>query len=710
MLSSKRARTKTTTPTRVVKRYTAGPSDQRMRGKLDFQVPSTNSPRQETSATLPHPAISSERRASSCLQRSERIILQSYSPGKQRHSVTSVSRPKPTVMSKLRMQGATEEQVPQSDAQYDNMSDPLLSGGEMDAMADDGREVWKMDGDSSVSLLSPRMERVAITSLEKEPDVKIAYRDELVLNEGLSSEEKEMVEPNDQWHLTSNEYTPPIRGKVPKQEMCVCRRKWCHKQSVSRWRQLGHFPPLRQISRHKYREVVQKHFDLDPSGAGRVNYAIRVHHYPIEKRHFAYAKGDEQFVHEEGYILPTSRAEDLDEEITMATAILKMNDMIYKSLIQCHLIGEGDGGLSLEALRDMYEDCLRDHIETKTNFLEDVSTAGLIQSAKSNGSLLISKMLRTMVGRGSIQPPPIIAEDEFLHSYLKPERIKPMHNIMKRPETVSVRVPHSIASRRTRSRPAKYDSSDDITIHMPTDAERLVNCLIPINEPPTGGKAQNYADKRLERKGFVNITAESQCKQITDYEMLKCYDKVTNQTVYIDVHGKLPKLAKKVKSPWNHAHYVLARDVITREELDRSLEICGEYNFEYLPPMLIFLSRLKGNLKREEEQENKLQHKIDKYTQDETVMGKVKEFEIFFERLLHFFIKHMHMLNVSDVTRLTWAYWNVWRTDLEVLFDDADRMDRENTRKQSGVKVCNEVRSNNMFLHYITTLLHTQGM
>jgi len=91
-------------------------------------------------------------------------------------------------------------------------------------------------------------------------------------------------------------------------------------------------------------------------------------------------------------------------------------------------------------------------------------------------------------------------------------------------------------------------------------------------------------------------------------------------------------------------------------------------------------------------------------------MGKVKEFEIFFERLLHFFIKHMHMLNVSDVTRLTWAYWNVWRTDLEVLFDDADRMDRENTRKQSGVKVCNEVRSNNMFLHYITTLLHTQGM
>jgi len=216
MLSSKRARTKTTTPTRVVKRYTAGPSNQRMRGKLDFQVPSTNSPRKETSATLPHPAISSERRASSCLQRSERIILQSYSPGKQIHSVTSVSRPKPTVMSKLRMQGATEEQVSQSEAQYDNMSDPLLSGGEMDVMADEGREVWKMDGDSSVSLLSPRMERVAITSLEKEPDVRIAYRDELVLNEGLSSEEKEMVEPNDLWHLTSNEYTPPIRGKVPK--------------------------------------------------------------------------------------------------------------------------------------------------------------------------------------------------------------------------------------------------------------------------------------------------------------------------------------------------------------------------------------------------------------------------------------------------------------------------------------------------------------
>ena len=91
-------------------------------------------------------------------------------------------------------------------------------------------------------------------------------------------------------------------------------------------------------------------------------------------------------------------------------------------------------------------------------------------------------------------------------------------------------------------------------------------------------------------------------------------------------------------------------------------------------------------------------------------MGKVHEFELFFERFLLVFLRNLHLLNVSDLTRLTWAYQNVWRFNFESLFGKESRKCRELARATVNSSLDGKTRRNNNFLHYITILLHTQEM
>ena len=68
---------------------------------------------------------------------------------------------------------------------------------------------------------------------------------------------------------------------------------------------------------------------------------------------------------------------------------------------------------------------------------------------------------------------------------------------------------------------------------------------------------------------------------------------------------------------------------------------------------------MMGKQAKERNTETELQEVISEFCSDSTVMGKVHEFELFFERFLLVFLRNLHLLNVSDLTRLTWAYQNV---------------------------------------------------
>ena len=103
---------------------------------------------------------------------------------------------------------------------------------------------------------------------------------------------------------------------------------------------------------------------------------------------------------------------------------------------------------------------------------------------------------------------------------------------------------------------------------------------------------------------------------------------------------------------------------MTRDDVVQAVTFCREYNLTYLPPLLIFMCRMKGKQAKERNTETELQEVSSEFCSDSTVMGKVHEFELFFERFLLVFLRNLHLLNVSDLTRLTWAYQNVWSLTL----------------------------------------------
>ena len=553
--------------------------------------------------------------------------------------------------------------------------------------------------------------------------------------------EDDINEVNDGWHLEAKEFKAGRVEGMPKRHRCVCGVRWCAEITVGRFRVLGSVSPLRCVANNSYRITVWEHFGFEEMRLMGVNFRINLHHYAIEERHLAYRKGELQFRNGEVVVVPKYTEANIRLEIENAGAIKAMNDGFYDDEIHRHLVGKGDGSLTLTKLKNIrdereagHEDrtrlpidavkgsasfttCLLDQSKSNDfqvggNTIHESVTqaASLLDQAKCNGSQLVGEVIMTMKNELHIAVPDDIKEEEYLHYHLqRGEIIEPCPDGPGR-TTVTARIPRSVASRRKVSRPAKKDISQDITLTVATDPERIMNTLLPMNEPPKRSKKRCYMDAGFVNPTNMNLRAESQGKVVDDCILLQCYDEKRQHHVYIDVDGSLPLLSGGQNSPWIHAHYFLVKELLNDGEILRALELCKQHNMTYLPVVLIFLCRMKGKMATEKNVDVDLQEIIYDWCANKTVMGKVGEFELFFERFLNAFLGRIHILDISHFTRMTWAHWNFWRCDREYLYTEADRRVREATRAIAGEVVDDKTRMSNMCLHYITTLLHTQGM
>ncbi|KAL7526567.1 hypothetical protein ACHAXR_004615, partial [Thalassiosira sp. AJA248-18] len=186
------------------------------------------------------------------------------------------------------------------------------------------------------------------------------------------------------------------KGPIPKRERCVCGNKWCNAKSLERHRQLGRAPKIRQVSQQTYREILRDELGVDEAKMTNINFAVKLHHYPIEARHRAYLLKGKQFFHEGLYDLPTMTEDDLSRELELAADIKDIDPRLYEEEVEKHLQGGGDGTFDLtaleqchstvQALHAMKSDTSRGQGAPKVG--KDPSTEELIEGAKQNGPML----------------------------------------------------------------------------------------------------------------------------------------------------------------------------------------------------------------------------------------------------------------------------------------------------------------------------------
>lgn len=84
---------------------------------------------------------------------------------------------------------------------------------------------------------------------------------------------------------------------------------------------------------------------------------IKLHHYKIEHRHLAFppnGQSDHQFLLNGQYEAPGASWDDIREEIRLAKDIRSIDGELYENDIEKHLIGQGDGTLTLQGLREVH--------------------------------------------------------------------------------------------------------------------------------------------------------------------------------------------------------------------------------------------------------------------------------------------------------------------------------------------------------------------
>ena len=455
---------------------------------------------------------------------------------------------------------------------------------------------------------------------------------------------------------------------------------------------------------------------------GQADYSAPPHEatsLPIEQRHLGLLRGDLQFRLGGEYVLPSMTLEQIRAEISIASEIRSLNRELYEGIIEQHLLGRGDGTM----MHALLEDCLKSLRMNKDWQLApkqaiDMTAEEIIRHSKQNGSGLIDMVLQSMKTNERVTTPQNIEDHEYLKNYLPEGKGGDKKQLKGHgvdvTDTITCRIPHSIVSRHKASRPPKKMSKKDVFLKLPTNTNRMMNCLIPLNEHAPGTAKRLYVEKDYEVIGRRQVLdAESQCTSVGDISLLKCYDERRDMNIYLDVDGSLPKLVEDHSSAknWNHAHYCLVREVLTYTQVCFLLNFIESRNWDWLGATLIYYCRMKGKLAIEKKEMEQMQKEIAAFSEDSTMMEYVKEFELFFKRLAECMIRRRDSLELGYLTRLSWCHWNHWRTQLEkYLFNKSDLDRREASRSSRGPVESERQCSINIFEAFVLILLHTQGI
>jgi hypothetical protein len=555
------------------------------------------------------------------------------------------------------------------------------------------------------------------------------------------------------WFLKNKSFINPTKTSLPKRHTCVCGLDQCTNLSISRWIATDVVIPTVKITRQDYRDFLKsKHKLIHEHKMRYTKIYVKVHHYPIEWRHLAFEKGDNQFLSQEGhYVEPRFDVGEIRDEIQMATEIMVKNPSLYYGTVMKHLAGRGDGTFSFPMLKGTYNSlsvpyCVLSQpitckipLElisgdmTNPDVLTKPTAETLVNDGKLNGSNLIFNMLRshrppTTAGSYPLIPDQLgIRAEEYLYYHVNAR--SPLKRTDEMPEMVTSTIPHSIASRRKTSRPAVRGSKHDISLRMATKTSTILQTLLPMNEAPKRTKARGRnmdwcIDKKMDKVGIVTKDFISQGVVHNNYSMTLCRDHEKGQNVYVDTKGNLPDLREDTnqqgRNIWKHAHYYLVGDVLTEDEVESAVQFCHKHNDEYLIGHLLLKCRMKGKANSEASKKQKLDNDMEEMCSNTKVAEAVAHFETFFERYLLSILRKVHLLQGDDFMRLVWGYWNIWNTAGEDsgvgLYSEEYKKKRDQTRRQGKDDHCtriggdDEAYKSTCYLHYFTILLHTGGM
>ena len=236
-------------------------------------------------------------------------------------------------------------------------------------------------------------------------------------------------EEESHWYKYTDKFIEPERKRLPRQrQYCACLRKECTEMGAHRCEMLGRGTVLKRVSRHTCREHIAKHIKVAESTLKAVKFHIKLHHYHIEHRHHAHQRNDNQFVKDGCYITPTLTDGEIREEIMLAANIKKHNKEYYTNKIEPHLLGKGDGSLTLGKLRRISDSfnrsvCVKSEVNPcvkrevnllDRGWLQSLSDEEIIGLAQHNGSAFISTLLESMNDNTNLRIPSDIPEDGYL--------------------------------------------------------------------------------------------------------------------------------------------------------------------------------------------------------------------------------------------------------------------------------------------------------
>lgn len=485
---------------------------------------------------------------------------------------------------------------------------------------------------------------------------------------------------------------------------CACNEAAC-KAATKEWcMAVGHPLPIVRISKQSYRDHLRENKTWQNAKLLTVVSKLRLHHYDIHLRHYAYRRGDMQFTQTGVYITPEMSHEQTMLEARLAKRVKDLNPKLYDEKIRPSLVGRGDGTFTFEDLVMEYNNLRLDAGRTP------------FRTVTQNGSMLIRNVLQSLPTRSLRQIPKDFLEDEYLAYHIRSCQESTPLPTRQASRHITVRMPQSVFSRRATARQRQmveiqYMGMEDLVLTLPTNVEELMICTIPMNE----SASKEDTASRIKRDGIVTFEKLiAQGQKLTQVKLMQCYNEDKEQYFYIDEHEILPSITARGRrhnrSRWNKAHYFVVGDVLERGEVEAALEFCREYNIEYLPVVLLFMFRFKGARNSKQNKNKETQKSIEGYGADKTISAAIDTFEYFFEDLAEAFLSNVHMLHFSDMERFSWFTWNIWNENCDDAYDEAGKAQRATTRRLAGSQVNEAQRKSFLLLHYFTIMLHTQRM
>ena len=536
--------------------------------------------------------------------------------------------------------------------------------------------------------------------------------------------------------------------------MCICRTKWCRDIAKRRSALIGRSSVT--ITTEAGRQAAFKAFNMKRS-SDKPQLLIQPDHYRLEDRHLLWQrKGKtEKFQRADGTtVLPSMTAEEREHEVKVMESINSKNSQIMKD-IGSMLTGRSEKVLTITDLEVYINETERSNscsvgyefshqdegeydeigvvertvpvfaIKRSASLPIEISLVNENECCRVNAGLkearvfiepgrdVVKQILECIPTRRKMDGSTFVIPDrKYLHYHIDNE--SDLKDPQKLPNIVECRIPWELWSRKN-SRPAQMNGKNVMHSAMHTNAEQLRRTLVVFNVPE---KAKHVKKKGLSAVEDFDGPIYFNSSQV-DLETLKQLQICGNENIglryYYDEKGVIPQGKNKfLKNVGQSRYFYLVNDLMTVEEIEKIISVCGRYNGNLIPFAILFVLRYKHNLMDEMKDMKTLDNKASTmFGKEKYRVAKAKLIQ-YLKRLLSSFLQSCLKLCTSDLARLLWGKWPHILEEGDVYFDDDENRIATRHIATATTHACSgedkqKTLKNLLPLSYIRIMIHSQA-